>query len=162
MRPVITSDKRIVQSVTFPVMLGTTETIVAIDCKSVTDQAVAADVTVGTVIKAIYLEYWIVSAANNHGNVMLAVEKVPASAAGIVFADSQSMSFYNNKKNVLYMTQGLTNDANADAIPFLRQWIKIPKGKQRFGNGDRLNISITSISTSDIEVCGFALYKAYT
>ncbi len=75
-------------------------------------------------------------------------------------AQSAALHAYDNKKNVLYHTQGLTNDADADAIPFIRQWFKIPKGKQRFGLDDTLLLAVHSQALDHV-ICGFMTYKEY-
>ncbi len=76
------------------------------------------------------------------------------------FTEQIALHTYNGKANVLYHTQGTTNDQDADAIPFVRQWIKIPKSKQRMALGDALNLAI-SAQALDCQICGFATYKEY-
>jgi len=76
------------------------------------------------------------------------------------FADMSALNLYTNKKNVLYHTQGLSNDQDADAIPFVRQWFKIPKGKQRFGLADRLYLVVSAIAI-DQTICGHMVFKEY-
>jgi len=161
-RAITNTDKRYVQSVTFPIAGASTENIVIVDAKQDPNISASNDVKAGTVVTAVYLEYWILANSQQPAQIMLALEKVPADSGGIQFADNQLLTFYKNKKNIFYTTQGLVGDANTNPTPFVRQWFKIPKGKQRFGNGDRLNVSITSILTEDVNVCGFGLFKAQT
>ncbi len=163
MRPVINSDKRYVSSTLFTLANGTTAAIVIVDAKQDPDPNLSNDVQSGTIVKAVFLEYWVLGEGQQPFPFQLIVEKVPQGGTGIVFADSQSLTFYSNKKNVLYTTQGVVGDANSNPIPFIRMWVKIPKGKQRFGNGDRLVVNVTNLSAQDDgQLCGQGLFKAYT
>ncbi len=114
----------------------------------------------GAVIKAVYVEMWVRAGDTAPGTSLLTLVKVPDSQTP-TFADMIDLNAYTNKKNVLYHTQGLTNDQDADAIPFLRGWFKIPKSKQRFGLGDSLFLMVSAQAIDNI-VCGFATYKEYT
>jgi len=58
----------------------------------------------------------------------------------------------------LYTTQGLTSEQNANAVPIIRQWFKIPKGKQRFGLGDQMVLNI-SAAQEGVENCGMFIFK---
>ncbi len=78
----------------------------------------------------------------------------------MTFAEQTALHSYNQKNLVFYHTQGITNDQDADATPFLRQWFKIPKGKQRMALGDNLLVSV-SVQALDNIICGFATYKEY-
>ncbi len=73
-------------------------------------------------------------------------------------AEHVALFDYDNKRNVMYHTQGITNDGVANATPFVRQWFKIPKGKQRMGLKESLNLAI-STQAEAVNYCGFALYK---
>ena len=119
------------------------------------------DVLTGAIIKAVYVEMWVRSTEASPGTVLVSLIKTP-DLQTVTFADQTALNDYANKKNVFYHTQGLSNDNNADAIPFVRQWFKIPKGKQRFGLGDQLRLCISSQAAIDNVICGFATYKEYT
>ncbi len=71
---------------------------------------------------------------------------------------------YANKKNILFTAQGLVTPTDGGQVPVLRGWYKIPKGKQRFGLGDRLFLTIRNNNAAaiDINFCGLAIYKEYT
>jgi len=56
----------------------------------------------------------------------------------------------------------LVNDQDADATPILRQWVKIPKTKQRFGLKDKLVLQVFAQGALDLTACGFELYKEYS
>ena len=120
------------------------------------------EVVEGARIKAIYMEMWLVAdAVDNFFTAIVA--KLPGGVGNITNADLVSLFDYDNKKNVFYTTQGLAPQESAsNPIPIYKGWIKIPKGKQRFGLGDRLQFGIASRGADNIHFCGFFLYKEYT
>ncbi len=122
--------------------------------------ATATQVREGAIIKAVYVEMWIRSTELSPGTVLVSLIKTGDNQVP-VFADIVALHNYQNKKNVFYHTQGLTNENSADAIPFIRGWYKIPKGKQRFGKGDLLQLAIASQAAIDNVICGFMVYKEY-
>ncbi len=128
----------------------------------VLDKNINADVEQGCTIKAIFIEMWLQN-EGNLGEFILTLSKNQENNVGPTFAQQADMMTYTNKKNVLYMTQGLTsNDGVSGPVAILRQWFKIPKSKQRFGLGDVLTLNISNVSASDLVRCGFCTYKEYT
>lgn len=95
------------------------------------EPTVPQDVVVGSVIKAFYLEYWLLGNASQPVIATWSIEKVPASATAMTFTQGQNLHDYPNKRNILRTGQGIVGDANSNSIPIIREWIKIPKGKQR-------------------------------
>ncbi len=81
--------------------------------------------------------------------------------AAMTFTNSATLDSYTNKKNLLYITQGVSPDANGNPVPVLRQWFKIPKGKQRFGLADALILNL-SANVEDMTHCGVFIYKEQT
>jgi len=120
----------------------------------------ATHVKTGSVIKAVYVEMWVRGSELSPGTALLTLVKIPGAGGVPTFAQLVALHTYNNKKNIFYHTQGLTQDANADATPFMRGWFKIPKSKQRFGLDDILDLSV-SAQALDHVICGFATYKEY-
>ncbi len=122
----------------------------------------ANDVRSGSEIKAIYIEYWMSGdTADTQSTFNITVEKTSGGQPNMTFAQAINLMNYPNKKNILYTTQGLVGAQNVtNAIPIIRQWISIPKGKQRFGLGDDLRVNIASI-TGNIRLCGISIYKEY-
>ncbi len=120
---------------------------------------IATEVAEGSVIKAVFVELWVRAGDTSPGAVLVSLLKTSGDIS-ITFAEQTALNDFVQKKNVLYHTQGLTNDQDADAIPFVRQWFKIPKGKQRFGLGDKLTLAV-SAQALDAIICGFAIYKEY-
>ena len=119
------------------------------------------EIAEGAIVKAVFVEMWVRAGDTAPGSTLISLIKVPGDANLPTFAEMVDLHSYTNKKNILYHTQGLTNDQDADAIPFVRQWFKIPKGKQRFGLNDRLVLNISAQAIDNI-VCGFSTYKEYT
>ncbi len=78
-------------------------------------------------------------------------------------ADAAAIGDYDNKKNILYVTQGLAPANSTFQLNLVKGWFKIPKSKQRFGLGDKLQFFIrNNNATDDQNFCGFATYKEYT
>ncbi len=161
-RPVLHSVKHYVQWSIFPVLAG------ALQAQSIVD-AVAAlavndpdEVAEGEIVKAVYLELWVRSSEVSPGSGQMIVYKIESDTTNPTTSEMAALHTWDNKKNILYTTQGLINDTNADAIAIFKGWIKIPKGKQRFGLGDRLQFSWFSAGAIDVVICGFATYKSYS
>ncbi len=119
------------------------------------------EVVEGALVKAVYIELWVRSQEISPGSYVCIVEKLPGTATAITAGFMAALGTYENKKNILFTSQALSNDANADAIPILRQWLKIPKGKQRMGLDDRIRLTFFA-QALDNNICGFATYKEYT
>ncbi len=159
MKAPIHSEKHYVQTSLSTVAAGTILNIPLISGVTVADKDTANEVVEGSVVKAVFLEYWLRASAAE-GAVLVSLVKNPEFGS-MTFVEHVALNAYTNKKNVLYHTQGLTNDDGADAIPFVRGWFKIPKGKQRFGLGDLLQLAISAQALA-VDVCGFCVYKEYT
>lgn len=119
------------------------------------------DVHEGEVVQAVWLEYWLnaVGVTTDTGQFTLIVEKIPANGANPTVTNMLNLQSYLNKKNILYTTQGNLNGLDSQSVPVLRQFIMIPKGKQRFGLGDRFVVSMLATGLP-IDFCGMAIYKA--
>ncbi len=126
--------------------------------------ATTADVKQGSVVKAVYFELWVQGlTTGNHSQFTMTIEKLPTSAVAQTFTNSQNLSAYVNKKNILYTTQGIVGNLidGSPAVPIIRNWVKIPKGKQRMGLGDRVVLNISAVGDS-LRRCGMSTYKEYT
>lgn len=120
----------------------------------------SSEVKEGSIVKALYLEYWVTSDDTAQGSFVVTVEKVPASATTQTYAQSIALHTYPNKKNILYTTMGLNNATPGVAMPILKQWVAIPRGKQRMGLGDKIVVNFSGISNG-MNLCGFVTYKEY-
>ncbi len=163
MKAIIKTRKHIVQT-----SLTTIEEQSILNVKLVEAQEILPinpdDVVVGAVIKAVYLEYWFLGESAQPCTITWCLEKLPNNGTAMTHGFSQVLDTYPNKHNILKMGQGIVGDSNSNPIPVVREWCKIPKGKQRFALGDELlfNISVVGEASNGGEVCGFALYKEQT
>ncbi len=163
MRPIIQSEKHLVQI--------TLSSVTALDVATETIVNAVEDVTpgnprhvaVGSLVKAVYIELWLLGTGQQPNTSTVIVEKVPGASrdTDIDATEMGNLHGYFNKKNIFETHQGLIGDANTNPVPFYRGWIKIPKGKQRFGLGDRITLSIKAI-TEDVQYCAVFIFKAYT
>ncbi len=146
------------------VLLGTSLSLEIADVVAAPVNTTREKVSEGSMIKSVHYEYWIIGSGATGLNTqfVLTIEKSPSAVADPTFADMLNLGGYKNKKNILYTTQGLTNSESdgSNAVPIIRDWLLIPKGKQRFGQGDRLLVSIASVDT-DLRICGISTYKEY-
>jgi len=161
-RAMVHSVKHYVQHSLNTITASTQSAINIIDAVAVVDKNAVQEVTEGSTIKAVYFEEWLRSSEISPGSFIATVTKVPAGGGTPSTTEIAALGDYNNKKNVLYTTQGLLNDQDADATVFLKGWIKIPKSKQRFGLGDKLILTIFAQGAIDLVHCGFTTYKEYT
>ncbi len=162
MRPVIHSDKHYVQMSRSTVTTVTAVTETLITAVEGTTANLVDEVVEGAVVKAIYIELWLLNSSND-GSDIVVVAKVPLGLTGPSFTESNSLGTWKNKKNIFFTHQGLSsNNGVGNPIQILGGWLKIPKSKQRFGLGDQIQLTIANNGPSTLEYCGFATYKEYT
>ncbi len=162
MKAPIVSRKHIVQFTEFTVASGAVLSHVYANSVHVQDVNQNNEVIEGAVVKAIYLEYWYRSAVTNGASFVLILERVDRNAATPVFTDLTGLDNYVNKKNVLYITQGLVAGSGDNPIPLMRGWFKIPKGKQRLGLNDQIRVTVAALGANGLTGCGFGVYKSYS
>ncbi len=141
---------------------GSTRPIELAQAVVITGITNASDVVEGSIIKTVFLELWLKSnaGAGIDTKFQLVIEKVPAGATSITFTQMNNLMSYPNKKNVLFVSQGVIGDNTTQAIPIVRQWFMIPKGKQRFGLDDRF-IATISATGAGIQTCGISIFKEW-
>ncbi len=165
MKAPISSKKNIVQHTQFVVNSGTVTTLTDVNAVAVANVTNSGDIEEGSLVKAIFIELWLLSDTTEISSFVVIVEKAPLGHSGPLIAQMTTLNSYFNKKNVLFTSQGLLaggqGSSSGNPTPVLRQWIKIPKGKQRFGLDDHLNIAIAGIGAADIEGCGLTIFKSY-
>ncbi len=162
MRAVIKSEKHYIQWTVSPVAVGTTVNENIAHAVVILNKNQDFEVLEGASIKAIYLELWVIGQSDTaSGNFLVSLYKKVGGDTQMTQAEHVALNAYDNKKNVLYHTQGISNDGVANAQPLLRGWFKIPKGKQRMGLNDVWELAI-STQAEAINYCGFATYKEYT
>ncbi len=162
MKAPIHSQKHYVQYPIDQIATGTLQSISIVNAVESTTANLATEVAEGSIVKAIYFELWLQN-SSNLGEAIVTVVKNPIGTSGPNFAQASALFSFPNKKNILFTHQGLTsNDGVSGPVVVLRQWIKIPKSKQRFGLGDRIDLNIANVSANDLNRCGFAIYKEYS
>ncbi len=157
-RPTINSEKHIVQIPFNTSTVGVTRNNSIVIAKAAPSNN--KHVREGALVKAVYVELWVNGSTSAQGTQITIFEKTVSGQIPAITAQMIALNDYPNKKNVLFTSQGLTSDAITNAVPILRQWIKIPKGKQRMGLGDEITLSIVS-QVTDLAFCGIAIYKEY-
>ncbi len=162
MRPVIHSTKHTVQVPISQIATGVRENITIFQAVQSTIANASTEIEEGSIVKAVFVEMWLQN-QGNLGHSVVILEKVPNGVTGATFTNMGTLFDYTNKKNIFFTHEGLTaNDAIGNPIPVIRQWFKIPKGKQRFGLGDRLVLTVSNPSSSDLNRCGMFVFKELT
>ncbi len=158
----INSEKHYVPRTSFAVTSGVIHNHLIAEGVAPADVGAAvSDVRTGAVVKAVYCEMWLVGTHSTlESQFTVTVEKVPSGGTNMTATQSLNLTSYPNKKNVLYTTQGIVAPSNAESIAVLRSWIKIPKGKQRMGLGDKLLCNINN-GGGDLRICGIFIFKEY-
>jgi len=123
----------------------------------------AQEVVEGSTIKAVHFELWVwgAGASGTDTQFTCAIEKVSAGQTPMTFTQSSNLGAYPNKKNIFWTSQGVIGGVDTQSIPIIRDWLLIPKGKQRFGLGDVLSVTITTLGAS-LQRCGLITYKEYS
>ncbi len=162
MRPPIHSTKHYVQFPIDQITTGTSQGIILAQAVESTLSNLSAEVSEGSLIKAVFVELWLEN-TGNLGESIVTISKDVRNNAGPTFAQMGNLFAFTNKKNILFTHQGLTsNDGVSQPTNVVRGWIKIPKSKQRFGLGDMLMLNIANVSSQDLNRCGMAIYKEYS
>ncbi len=162
MKPIVHSTKHYIQFPIDQIATGTIQNIILANSVESTVANLANEVEEGTEIRAIQIQL-LLQNQGNLGEFIVILEKIARAGNGITFAESANLFGYNNKKNVLFVSQGLTsNDGVGNPQQIMNQWFKIPKGKQRMGLTDRIILSIANVSSGDLNRCGKAVYKEYS
>ncbi len=125
-------------------------------------RAAVRDVEEGCKIFGTYLEYWLKGngATGTDTQFTCVIVLLKSGAIAPTAAEMLNLQAYTNKKNILYTTQGVIGDSSTQGVPIIRTRIQIPKGKQRFGLGDSLNIILAPVGQS-IQNCGIAVFKEF-
>ncbi len=159
-RPTINSEKHIVQFSLGAIAAGTVsahEIIIA----NIAAPTTREDVRVGALVKAVHCEMWFRGGDDTAGSIYVAIIcKLSSDTSNPNATDMAALHDWDNKHNILWTSQGLINDDSSVATPINNWWLKIPKGKQRFAQGDRLLLFILAQS-GITDRCGTYIYKEY-
>ncbi len=160
-RPTINSVKHIVQRSLFTIDAQTIANVAIVS--AVESPATSNQVRIGAEVKAVWVELWYIGSSSQPVIQNSSFEKLESGKTSMLFTESQTLHDYPNKKNLFKTTQGIVGDANTNPTPVFREWIAIPKGKQRMGLGDTINLNISALgeASNDLEVCGEFVYKEY-
>jgi len=157
----INSTKHITQLTLSTVATGTVVSTALIVAKALSLVGIGAEeVRVGAVVKAIYIELWLRGQDTSAGSFVCIIQKCSADSNGATAVEMANLMDYNEKNNILFTSQGLVNHSLDSAIPVYRGWLKIPKGKQRFGLGETLRVTVLA-QALDVNQCGCSIYKEY-
>ena len=159
-RPMVHSTKHYVQQSIGTSVVGTPTNTNLVESVDVAAKNTVSEVEEGSSVKAVYVELWVRSAATSAASFVFVILKRPSALGNPTVGEMAALGDYTNKKNVLYVCQGLTNDVDSTALAVYKGWVKIPKSKQRFGLGDKLSWHLSAIGQS-LNFCGFATYKEY-
>ncbi len=163
MRAVIHSKKhiqQISQATVAQAVVGHVTIATAIEGSSTTPDQIVE----GASLKACYVEFWVsADSATIVGSYTVILYKDPGGLHAATTSQMAALHDYPNKKNIMFTAQGLLTPNDGGQVPVLRGWYKIPRGKQRFGLGDRLLLTIRNNNATaiDINFCGVAIYKEY-
>ncbi len=148
----------------FSVALGTKISLEITDVVPAPVNTTREKISEGSLIKSIHYEFWIVGGglSDTFAQFVMTIEKISSGLADPSFADMLNLGGYKNKKNILYTTQGIivAQADGAQAVPIIRDWLLIPKGKQRQGQGDRIVVTFATVEQA-LQVCGMTTYKEY-
>ncbi len=163
MRPPIISRKHYVQFTEFDVASATVTEHVYAHAKA--QQVVDSnfEVNEGSLVKALFIELWLITDSGTQvGSFVAMLEKVANDVGTPTISEMTNLDAYDNKKNILFVSQGiLATEGDGGPTPVLRQWMKIPKGKQRMGLDDQIRLNIAAIGSQPLTGCSFATYKEY-
>jgi len=161
-RAMVHSTKHYAQMTFTPVTAASTVVFTVADAVNRVSANTSVEVAEGSTIKAVYCEVWAVHSAVD-GFFTAAIAKLPGGVGNILQADLVDLFAYDNKKNILFTSQGLSpQESTQGPLPIYRGWIKIPKSKQRFGLGDRFQFALSNRGTDTTNMCGIFIYKEYS
>ncbi len=164
MRPIIQSKKHLVQISQGTIAQGAVESIVlvaAAEGPSTTPTGVAE----GATVKAVYVELWLGNASTSVvGSYTAILFKNPSGTDLPGTGTMAALHDYKNKKNILFTSQALLPPTDGGQVAVMRAWFKIPKGKQRMGLEDSINVVVRNNNSTSVVVnfCGLAVFKEYT
>ncbi len=159
MRPRVKTKKHFFQVTLSTASTGTTNVETFLSTVETTLANAAVEAAEGSIVTAFYAEIWAIGGSADQFFTSV-IAKLPGGVGNITNADLSDLYSYDNKKNILYTTQGLaSNDGTSIPLPLVKQWFKVPKSKQRFGLGDKLQFAIASRGSDKITYCGFFMWK---
>ncbi len=164
MRAPIKSKKHIVQISQGTIAQSAVELTNIVEAQEATSTT-PSKVEEGAIVKAVYVELWLGNASTSVvGSYTTILCKNPGGSNNPTAGNLAALHDYTNKKNILFTSQALVPPTDGGQVVVLRQWIKIPKGKQRMGLNDKIQLVTRNNNSTSVVInfCGLALYKEYT
>ncbi len=158
MRPMVHTEKHINQFSLFTVASGAIVVLNIAKGEATPLATDPADVREGCTIASVFVELWITTDDATAGSSIVTIEKRVSGLGSMAAGDSAALNVYDNKKNVFHTQMGLTPGNTQYPMATIKGWFKIPKGKQRFGLGDKLVINVHGQSNG-LNGCGFVVFK---
>ncbi len=162
MRPTINTVKHYVQTAnTLIASAGISVNTIAAAVANTALPVNTFDVKEGSKISAFYVEMWYKGAGASDADTQfnVAIYKNPQGSETMTASNLLNMMAYDNKRNIIFASQGVIGGiGGGQAIPAVRQWFKIPKGKQRMGLKDSWQIAFTTTGEG-CQKCGVFVYK---
>ncbi len=162
MRPSINVVKHYVQQTNTQIASGAALSLIIAAAVPNTSLPVnTRDVKEGSKIEAFYIEIWLkgLGAADADTQFNFIIFKNPGGTNDMSVSDSLNLMAYDNKKNIFFSSQGVIGGVGGgQSVPVYRNWLKIPKGKQRMGLRDEFTIFIGTTGEA-MQACGLITYK---
>ena len=158
MRPTINTEKHYNQESVFTVGAGAISNRIIAVAVVVPSGTSDNEIRQGAIISAVYIEMWLTSDDALQASSIVTLEKVNGNAPLMAAGESAALNVYPNKKNIFHTQMGLIPPNVQHPLGSVKGWFKIPKGKQRFGLGDRLLLNVHAQSNG-LQACGFFIYK---
>ncbi len=156
LRP-INSRKEIIDSTLLGVAASSNQTVTIADTLDNYAGAIGTCAT-GSVIKSVYI-FW----QGINDSVVTNIDMYIAKSPNDVFAARVSPGATGGapmRKYILHEEKGIPGHVNGGATPItFRGVVRIPKGRQRMGEGDKLYIIMRAAAVSNF--CVKAIYKVY-
>ncbi len=158
MRPHVVTEKHYIQLTQTTVATSAINNVILAEGVAVVDKNLPQEVEEGSIVSAVWVDFWLTSSNTSIGTYNVSLEKVPSGGSNMTNAQSANMNAYPNKKNIFFFRQAIHGDIDNNPLPVLSGWFKIPKGKQRIGLGDKIIVNISSI-VNGLIFCGNSTYK---
>ncbi len=160
----INSNKHYVSASNTAIASAAVANVEVVESVSAPASGTTFEVEEGSMVKAIHYEYWLsnIGATGTNTQFVAIIEKVQTGGTPATAAQMVNLGSYANKKNILWSSQGVlgTQVDGSNSVPIIRDWIMVPKGKQRMGLGDSIFFNLAPLGTA-INLCGLSTYKEY-
>ncbi len=124
--------------------------------------AVTKEVKRGCLIKAVFIEFWVVGKLAD-GVLNSFNWYIIKNPAGSLTRPTPGLEGVSDEKRYIFLSgKGLLSSNNGGFVYSFKRWVKIPKRYQRMGSDDRLSILMQSQTAAAGNVCIQATYKWYT